>query len=122
MKNLTVLVAISQLLGFTIANPTSSNSLAELVPNELGINCRGSGICPLASYDNPLSVGLAQGLRDAIYSSKFKDSTTYNNGDHVICVSESLKISISFSVNAKVPRGGAKLGLKTNGKIGAGGS
>jgi hypothetical protein len=105
---------IAQLLNVATAFPESASPA-------LGINCRGSGVCPLASFDNPLSVGVAQGLRDAIYSSHHKDSTTYNNGDHIICVSEFLKITISASVNAKFKNGSGKLSLKTNGKIGAGG-
>src|ERR1700760_3905853 len=114
MKYFTLFVIV-QLLNNATATPSVSSPA-------LGINCQGSGLCPLASFDNPLSEGIAQGLRDAIYSSHHKDSTTYNNGDHIICVSESLKISISASVNAKFKNGSGKLGLKTNGKIGAGGS
>jgi Kp4 len=121
MKYLRIL-GFAQLLGAVAGSPASSTSPAhDLVPRELGINCRGSGVCPLASFDNPLSVGVAQGLRDAIYSSRHKDSTTFNNGDHIICVSEFLKIYISGSVNAKFKNVSGKLQLKTNGKIGAGG-
>lgn len=86
----------------------------------LGINCRGSGVCPLAGFENDGDVSVLQGLRDAMYSvpnSTVSGSTIYADGDHVICVSSSIKISISVGVSAKGVSG--KIGL--NGKLGIGG-
>lgn len=37
-------------------------------------------------------------LRDALYQSKAADSTPYNSGDHVICVSHTLVINLSLPV------------------------
>ncbi|KAH8593949.1 Kp4-domain-containing protein [Bisporella sp. PMI_857] len=81
--------------------------LFPVLSSALGINCRGSALCGLASFTNNFPV--AQGLRDAIFSSSVDHSTTYGDGDHIVCVSAALKISI----------GGDIIGI--NGKIGDGG-
>ncbi|KAJ5836901.1 killer toxin [Penicillium robsamsonii] len=61
----------------------------------LGINCRGSALCPRATWNNPVPQSVIQLLRDAIYAAPEPLSTAYQNGDHVICVSQSQPITIS---------------------------
>ncbi|KAI3330317.1 hypothetical protein F4824DRAFT_505168 [Ustulina deusta] len=50
----------------------------------LGINCRGSGLCPRASWNNVADVSIIQLLRDAVYAASAPLSTGYESGDHVI--------------------------------------
>ncbi len=64
----------------------------------LGINCRGSFFCPLAAWDNESPLPITQILRDALYQSKAPDSTPYNSGDHVICVSNTLTINLTLPI------------------------
>ncbi|KAJ5200812.1 killer toxin [Penicillium cf. griseofulvum] len=61
----------------------------------LGINCRGSALCPRATWNNAVPQSIIQLLRDAIYAAPEPLSTAYRNGDHVICVSQSQPITIS---------------------------
>ena len=79
----------------------------------LGINCRGSGLCRLASWDDTSSESIAQGLRDALWGSTDDNSTSFSNGDHVICVSESQPISVGITASAQASgtgEGGATAG------------
>lgn len=97
----------------------------------LGINCRGSGLCPRAGWDNQGVGSVMQGLRDAMYSANISDATMYNSGDHVICVSQSQKITITPGVTAGVSvplseggpsaNAGASLSVGLSGSIGNGG-
>lgn len=97
----------------------------------LGINCRGSGLCPRAGWDNQGVGSVMQGLRDALYTANISDSTFYNEGDHVICVSQSQKITITPGATAGVsvplaPGGpsataGGSLSVGLTGSIGNGG-
>lgn len=76
-------------------------SLATLLASTvstLGINCRGSGLCPLATWDNQSPLPVMQILRDALYESKAPESTPYNNGDHVLCISNTLTINLSIPI------------------------
>ncbi|KAK4694061.1 hypothetical protein P7C71_g3451, partial [Lecanoromycetidae sp. Uapishka_2] len=72
----------------------------------LGINCRGSGLCALASFENKSPERVTQVLRDAVWDSQKGNSTTYSNGDHVICVSQSQSITFSGSDAAGVSESG----------------
>ena len=92
-------------------------SLASTQVNALGVNCRGSGLCPLAAFENTATVSVVQVLRDAIHHSKKPDSTVYKNGDHIICISESLHVT----VDASAGYGPASGGIGLSGKIGSGG-
>ncbi|KAI2466283.1 hypothetical protein F4781DRAFT_406248 [Annulohypoxylon bovei var. microspora] len=60
----------------------------------LGINYRGSGLCPRATWNNNAPVSVMQLLRDAVYAAPTPLSTSYESGDHIICVSQSQKITI----------------------------
>lgn len=102
--------------------------LTTLLPTivlSLGINCRGSGMCPLASWENKARERITQVLRDAVWDSPKPNSTTYANGDHVICVSQFQTISISKGQTSGADVAGATdeqsttLGL--SGVIGGGG-
>ena len=80
----------------TLQNTLLSISL--LLPTAtaaLGINCRGSGMCHLASFQNKSRLRITQALRDAVWDSARPNSTTYGNGDHVICVSQFQQITVS---------------------------
>ena len=88
----------------------------------LGINCRGSGLCPRASWNNKLQVSVIQGLRDFVWASPKPNSTTYKSGDHIICVSQNQPITISPSFTGPSIDGvsaGASVGL--SGTISEGG-
>jgi len=125
MKYNIFLAAISTLFSLLLAAPTSTspNPLhnSGLLPRDLGINCRGSGLCPLASLEDPLTINVAQGLRDGIWSSTLSNDTQYNSGDHVICISESLDITISAGVDESVGDTSVTVGLSASVKIGTGG-
>lgn len=92
----------------------------------LGINCRGSGLCPRAGWDNQGVGSVMQGLRDAMYSANISDSTLYKAGDHVICVSQSQKITITpgvtGGVSASMPEGGPSANLGGSLSVGLSGS
>ena len=52
----------------------------------LGINCRGSSLCPFASFDNPNPESIIQALRDVLWYTKANHTTVYNSDDHIACV------------------------------------
>ena len=94
----------------------------------LGINCRGSGLCPRASWNNPNSDSIIQILHDAVWSSAKDNSTVYNNGDHIICVSQSQPVRIeagaeyegvsgSFSLDGTLHEGGICLFPQNGGSL-----
>ena len=83
----------------------------------LGINCRGSGLCPRASWNNAAPESGIQILRDAVWDSVLPNATNYNSGDHIICVSQSQSITIgvgldidgvsgTFGLKGNIPEGG----------------
>ncbi|MCJ1270483.1 hypothetical protein MMC22_010380 [Lobaria immixta] len=67
----------------------------------LGINCRGSGLCRLATWDNKSSESIIQILRDAVWASDKDPSTVYNSGDHIICVGANQPVTISAGAGSK---------------------
>ncbi|KAF2152345.1 hypothetical protein K461DRAFT_278571 [Myriangium duriaei CBS 260.36] len=109
-----------------LAMPATSVSRAALKSRSLvkreGINCEGSGLCPLAGFEDSLPVTILQGLRDAIYSTTQPDTLTFNDGDHIICITTSIPITIDASVDAGIGKeGSVSVGLSASGSIGAGG-
>ncbi|MCJ1247407.1 hypothetical protein MMC30_004621 [Trapelia coarctata] len=87
------------------------------IASALGINCRGSGLCPRATWNNRVSVSVIQLLRDAVWESVKPNSTIYSSGDHIICVSQSQPITIGiggnidgisgmFTLSGSIPEGG----------------
>lgn len=102
-------------------------AMIALAPNvsALGINCRGSSLCHLASFENRSPERITQVLRDAVWDSKKDNSTTYSNGDHIICVSQSQSITLGGSDALGITENGAT-GTETGtysltGSIGTGG-
>jgi hypothetical protein len=68
--------------------------------SSLGINCRGSGVCPLATFFSGAQnkgTAIIQGLRSALDQTTLPDTTEYSNGQHIVCVGSDLPISISIS-------------------------
>ncbi|KAK3166714.1 hypothetical protein OEA41_009839 [Lepraria neglecta] len=78
--------------------------LTALLPctTSLGINCRGSGFCALASWNNKSPERITQVLRDAVWASSKPNSTLYPSGSHIICVSESQPITLGISAAGAV--------------------
>ncbi|MDI1489887.1 MAG: hypothetical protein OHK93_001086 [Ramalina farinacea] len=87
----------------------------------LGINCRGSGLCPRASFLNNNDASIIQTLRDVVHATSLPDTTVYSSGDHIVCVSQSTKITISPSFQGEIDgfSAGASIGL--SGSIDSGG-
>lgn len=79
----------------------------------LGINCRGSGLCPRASWNNKASESVIQVLRNAIYTSKDPTSVSFANGQHIICVSQNQPVTVGGSVSAGGSSGGGSEGGAT---------
>jgi hypothetical protein len=74
----------------------------------LGINCRGSGVCPLATFENKQDVNILRALRNEIYSTNLPLDTTFANGEHITCVGNSIAISIGpeyISLSGGIPAG-----------------
>lgn len=95
----------------------STFALTATTTSALGINCRGSGLCPLATWDNRAPESIIQILRDAVWASDKSPSTVYNSGDHIICVGSNQPITFtggaqaeglsgSFSLNGNIHEGG----------------
>ena len=116
----------------TIMYPTTTRNavlfLALIIPTittALGINCRGSGMCRVASWQNKSRERITQVLRDAVWDSARSNDTTYGNDDHVICVSAFTTITLSNELTKGIDEGGASseqsstFGL--SGNIGGGG-
>ncbi|KAL9638130.1 MAG: hypothetical protein Q9164_001750 [Protoblastenia rupestris] len=109
---LTTLMAIAT----TLFTPTSA----------LGINCRGSGACPLASWQNQAPERITQVLRDAVYQTTKSNETFYESGDHIICISGSQTISLTGGAEAGVqapqgPNAGLSGSFTLSGKLNTGG-
>ena len=87
----------------------------------LGINCQGSGLCPRASFLNNNDASIIQTLRDVVHATSLPDTTVYNSGDHIVCVSQSTKITISPTFQGEIDgfSAGASIGL--SGSIDSGG-
>ncbi|MCJ1463960.1 hypothetical protein MMC07_002570 [Pseudocyphellaria aurata] len=60
----------------------------------VGISCRGSALCELATFDNSNLDTIVQLLRDAVWASSKDNSTVYNSGEHIVCVGVNQPISI----------------------------
>ncbi|KAL9073621.1 MAG: hypothetical protein Q9161_002863 [Pseudevernia consocians] len=89
-----------------ILSVTALPLLFTTLTTALGINCRGSGLCPRATWNDKSSETVVQALRDAIWTDADTNSTTYSNGDYIICVSQSQAITVGGSVSAGASTGG----------------
>lgn len=87
-----VILLLLQILPFTTA---------------LGINCRGSSMCSYATFESKAQIGVMQLLRDAVWRTTLPSNTTYNSGEHIICVAENQPIVLNPSTTiAAGPEGG----------------
>jgi hypothetical protein len=121
MTNL--LFAAASLLAPTIALPadTSANTAGPLDSRALGINCRGSGLCGLATLENKASVGIVQLWHDVLANTDKDPNTVYNSGDHIVCIGTSVPITIGASASGGVDGLEGELSLESNFQIGTGG-
>ena len=60
----------------------------------IGINCDGSSLCALADWSNDNASSTIQILGDALNQSNKSELTSYQNGDHIICIGVNQTISI----------------------------
>ena len=65
----------------------------------LGINCRGSALCNRATSSSDYKI--VQILRDAVWASSKDNSTSYQSGDHIICISQTDTITIEGGVEGE---------------------
>ena len=68
----------------------------------LGINCDGSPLCAYADWNNKNASTTIEILDDAINQSNKSDTTSYKNGEHIICIGVNQTISID-GPKEKVP-------------------
>ena len=87
----------------------------------LGINCRGSGLCDRASFLKETDASIIQTLRDVVYATSLPDNTVYNSGDHIVCVSQSTKITISPTFTGQIGGFSAGTSIGLSGSIDSGG-
>ena len=88
---------------FALAFVSALSTLAPAV-SALGINCRGSGLCHLASWESKAPEPVMQVLRDAVWQSTASNDTAYVNGDHVICVAEKQPITLTGTATYNTPQ------------------
>ncbi|KAH6647600.1 hypothetical protein BKA67DRAFT_662374 [Truncatella angustata] len=113
----TSIVAITTLFSAsTLALPAD-----DLNPRALGINCRGSGLCPLATLENHSGVNILQLWHDLLKATDKDPNTIYNSGDHIVCVGTQSKVTVGASASAEVEGIGGELSLESDISIGTGG-
>lgn len=83
----------------------------------LGLNCRGSSLCPLARFENKNAESIIQILRDAIYATSKPNTTTYTEGQHIVCVSSSETITIGSDFTKGIDASGASESTGGNYKL-----
>ncbi|KAI5921529.1 hypothetical protein F4810DRAFT_677540 [Camillea tinctor] len=115
--------ALSGLLATALALPSgmSGNPADPLNPRALGINCRGSGLCPAATILNHSGTNILQLWHDVLAATDKPDSTTYNSGDHIVCIGTQAKITVGASASAEVDGISGEISLSTEGSLGTGG-
>lgn len=120
---LNTILAVSGLLVTVMAFPANMtpNPADRMNPRALGINCRGSGLCPLASIENHSGVSIIQLWHDVLAATDKDDSTVYNSGDHIVCIGTSVSISIGASVSAEADGISGDINLSTDIQLGSGG-
>jgi len=100
---------------------TSLNTANPLTSRALGINCRGSGLCPLATLENHSGVRILQLWHDILAATDKDPNTVYNSGDHIVCVGTSVSITVGASAGAEVEGISGEISLSTDVSIGTGG-
>ncbi|KAI1828429.1 hypothetical protein F4861DRAFT_534850 [Xylaria intraflava] len=88
----------------------------------LGINCRGSGLCDLATLENNSGMNILQLWHDTLWSTDLDAaSTIYNDGDHVVCVGTNVGVTVSSSVSGNFGGATGTIGLSSSAHLGTGG-
>ena len=103
----------SSLLGFGALFALLTTSTA------LGINCRGSALCDRATSSSHDKI--VQILRDAVWASNKDNSTSYQPGDHIICISQTDTVTIEAGVEAEYEGLTGSFSLSSDFNIQAGG-
>ncbi|OTB01348.1 hypothetical protein M426DRAFT_14510 [Hypoxylon sp. CI-4A] len=118
-----IVLAATGLLASANALPAgmSPNPADPLNPRALGINCRGSGLCDLATLENHSGVRIVQLWHDLLKATDKDPDTTYNDGDHIVCVGTSATITVGASASAEVEGISGELSLSSDVSIGTGG-
>lgn len=111
-----LVAAVTALPASTSANPSNLKN-----PRALGINCRGSGLCDLATIENNSGVRILQLWHDVLAATDKDPNTVYNDGDHIVCVGTSVSITVGASASAEVEGIGGEISLETSGSLGTGG-
>ncbi|KAI1080319.1 hypothetical protein F5B20DRAFT_540218 [Whalleya microplaca] len=116
-------IAVSGLLATALALPANMtpNPSDPLNPRALGINCRGSGLCDLATIENNSGVRILQLWHDVLAATDKDPNTVYNSGDHIVCIGTSVSITVGASASAEVEGIGGELSLETSANLGTGG-
>ncbi|KAI1764375.1 hypothetical protein GGR53DRAFT_466358 [Hypoxylon sp. FL1150] len=117
------ILAFSGLVASTFALPAgmSANPADPMNPRALGINCRGSGLCGLATIENHSGTNILQLWHDVLAATDKDSSTVYNAGDHVVCIGTSATITVGASVSAEADGLSGELSLSSDVSIGTGG-
>ncbi|KAI0172685.1 hypothetical protein GGR52DRAFT_572509 [Hypoxylon sp. FL1284] len=120
---MTTILAFTGLFASTLAVPAemSANSANPLLPRKLGINCRGSGLCPLATIENHSGTRIVQLWHDLLHATDKDPNTVYNSGDHIVCIGTSATITVDASVSGEVDGISGDVGLSSDVSIGTGG-
>ncbi|KAI0382696.1 hypothetical protein F5Y04DRAFT_287746 [Hypomontagnella monticulosa] len=115
--------AVSGLFASALALPAgmSANPADPLNPRALGINCRGSGLCGLATLENHSGTRILQLWHDILAATDKDPNTVYNSGDHIVCVGTSATITVGASASAEVDGISGELSLSSDVSIGTGG-
>ncbi|KAI6085035.1 hypothetical protein F4821DRAFT_261399 [Hypoxylon rubiginosum] len=117
------ILAFSGLVASTFALPAgmSANPSDPMNPRALGINCRGSGLCGLATIENHSGTRILQLWHDILAATDKDPSTVYNSGDHIVCIGTSATITVGASVSAEAEGLSGELSLSSDVSIGTGG-
>jgi hypothetical protein len=116
-------VTLSGLFAAAVALPanTSPNPADPLYPRALGIICRGSGLCGLASIENNSGVSIVQLWHDVLKATTQDPNTVYQSGEHITCIGTSAKITVGAKVSGEYDGLEGELSLSSSIHIGSGG-
>lgn len=109
-----------QLTTSTLAMSLTALSTLLTSTSALGINCRGSGLCDRATSTSK-DGKIVQILRDAVYGSTLDPTTTFNDGDHIICISQTETVTITAEAGVEYEGATGTFGLSGDASINAGG-
>ncbi|KAK6072578.1 hypothetical protein SCUP234_09128 [Seiridium cupressi] len=121
MNSLAAVIALFGASALALPASTSANPADPMNPRALGINCRGSGLCDLATLENHSGVRIVQLWHDVLQATDKDPNTVYNSGDHIVCIGTSVSITVGASVSGEVEGIGGELSLESDVSIGTGG-